>query len=562
EALKKDSRLAHATLDVQLKQMFIQPWEASTPAHVGLPPLIIVIDALDENTKGSVFLQHLLHAVGVTKLRGLKFFVTSREDEEISRLCNTLPQGTVLHLQDIQKQSVQNDIGLYLTTSLPDICVAHQELLDRLTKLSDGLFIYAATVVKMVTANDAAVIEQVEVLQGIVDLSDRLQLEGLYFHIVKNAVSHHKNSIQASRLQVLHTILCAMHPISDTVVAQLAKTTVDVVATVLKKLHAVMYKAHDGIIYIYHASFADYIYQDPRAAETEFNPHCKHGLHHAFLAKSCYEIMERQLCFNICGLESSFVKDADVPDLQGCIQAKIDSSLKYAVLMWMAHLNSTSEPDGTLQNKAQQFIEKLFLFWVEVVNLLNTRREGMKMFHMLTAWIDKYTPSTLGVWEEAVKFCQFFFSGSASQYTPHLYVSALSCWNPKSEIAKIWQPQFPSLPKVTAPYILSHSMAIQTSSRVIDIGISPDGKQVVSGGVDNSVHIWDALSGDLVKQLKGHTNSVRSVAFSPEGKKVVSGGSDNSVCIWDALTGDLIKELKGHTDSVWSVAFSPDGKHL
>ncbi|KAG6906574.1 hypothetical protein DXG01_013084, partial [Tephrocybe rancida] len=68
EALEKDSRLAYATLEMQLKQMLIQPWEASAPDRVGLPPLIVVVDALDENRSGSEFLQHLLQAVAATQL--------------------------------------------------------------------------------------------------------------------------------------------------------------------------------------------------------------------------------------------------------------------------------------------------------------------------------------------------------------------------------------------------------------------------------------------------------------------------------------------------------------
>ncbi|KAG6914754.1 hypothetical protein DXG01_015522 [Tephrocybe rancida] len=564
EALEKDSRLAHATLEMQVKQILIQPWEASGLERVGLPPLIIVVDALDENQSGSEFLQHLLQAVATTQLRGLKFLVTSREDEKISRLCNTLPPGTVLHLQDIQKHIVQDDIGLYLRQSLPGIHsnTSYQELLEKLKELSDGLFIYAATVVKMVTANDATVIEQVDLLQGIIDLSDSPHLRDLYFQIVKDAVGLHKNRVQASRLQVLHTILCAIHPISEIVVAQLAKTTLDVVAIVLKKLHAVMYKAHNGMIYTYHTSFADYILQTPTAAETAFDPHCNIGLQHGFLAQRCYDIMEKQLCFNICGLESSFVKDADIQGLEKHIQDKIDSPLKYAVLTWMAHLNLAKDPDKALLNVPQLFVEKLLLYWMEVVNLLNARREGMQMLDMFRSWINRYTPNTLGLWEEACKFCQFFVSGSASAYTPHLYVSALSCWNPKSEIAKIWQEQFPSIPKITGPYMSENLMTIHTSSPVFDIGISPNGKQVVSGNGDKSVQIWDALTGDLVKELKGHTDSVWSVAFSPDAKQVVSGSSDNSVHIWDALSGDLIKEITGHTDYVRSVAFSPDGQQV
>ncbi|KAG6903782.1 hypothetical protein DXG01_012321, partial [Tephrocybe rancida] len=82
------------------------------------------------------------------------------------------------------------------------------------------------------------------------------------------------------------------------------------------------------------------------------------------------------------------------------------------------------------------------------------------------------------------------------------------------------------------------------TSSVESVAVSPDGKQVVSGSHDQSVCIWDALTGDLVKGLKGHTSSVQSVALSPDGKQVVSGSNDQSMHISDAFTGDLIMELK------------------
>ena len=65
-----------------------------------------------------------------------------------------------------------------------------------------------------------------------------------------------------------------------------------------------------------------------------------------------------------------------------------------------------------------------------------------------------------------------------------------------------------------------------------------------------------------MKELKGHTDWVTSVAFSPDGKHIVSGSWDKSVQVWDALTGGKLKELKGHTNLVTLVAFSPDGNHI
>jgi WD40 repeat protein len=50
------------------------------------------------------------------------------------------------------------------------------------------------------------------------------------------------------------------------------------------------------------------------------------------------------------------------------------------------------------------------------------------------------------------------------------------------------------------------------------------------------------------------------VAFSPDGRQVVSGSGDETVRLWDAITGALLQTLKGHSGGLSSVAFSPDGK--
>jgi len=54
------------------------------------------------------------------------------------------------------------------------------------------------------------------------------------------------------------------------------------------------------------------------------------------------------------------------------------------------------------------------------------------------------------------------------------------------------------------------------------VAFSPDGKQIVSGSDDNSIRVWDTVSGDVVVgPLKGHTGSADSVAL-PDAKLIVS----------------------------------------
>ena len=90
--------------------------------------------------------------------------------------------------------------------------------------------------------------------------------------------------------------------------------------------------------------------------------------------------------------------------------------------------------------------------------------------------------------------------------------------------------------------------------------VSPDGTRVALGfRTDSLVHLYDSDSGQSVLTLKGHSQGIFAIAFSHDGKQIVTGGGDNTVRIWDAATGTLQQTLYGHQGFINTVAFSPDG---
>jgi platelet-activating factor acetylhydrolase IB subunit alpha len=60
-----------------------------------------------------------------------------------------------------------------------------------------------------------------------------------------------------------------------------------------------------------------------------------------------------------------------------------------------------------------------------------------------------------------------------------------------------------------------------------------------------------------MKTLKGHTNSVNSLAFAPAGNYLASASTDLSIKLWDFSTHTCVRTLRGHDHTISSVIFIP-----
>lgn len=102
------------------------------------------------------------------------------------------------------------------------------------------------------------------------------------------------------------------------------------------------------------------------------------------------------------------------------------------------------------------------------------------------------------------------------------------------------------------------------------IAFSPSGKTLVSGGMDNTVHVWDVTNGRREKVLSGHENWILSLTFSIDGEYVFTGsggfginesmsiGDDHTIREWSVSNGEEIRKYIGHKSPVRSVAINRD----
>lgn len=85
-----------------------------------------------------------------------------------------------------------------------------------------------------------------------------------------------------------------------------------------------------------------------------------------------------------------------------------------------------------------------------------------------------------------------------------------------------------------------------------------------------NIKIWDIRKNELIHDIYAHVEDIMSLAFSPDGRWLVSAGMDKNIRIWDVETGELFFGLnslpyygfEGENFELDKVMFSPDGHQI
>lgn len=70
-----------------------------------------------------------------------------------------------------------------------------------------------------------------------------------------------------------------------------------------------------------------------------------------------------------------------------------------------------------------------------------------------------------------------------------------------------------------------------------------DSKLILGGWGDNSIKVWDVVTGKEIKSLKGHLNLVTDIAFHPKKNLMASSSEDGQIIFWNTETWTILAKM-------------------
>jgi hypothetical protein len=350
---------------------------------------VVVFDALDEcGSDGSQSVQRRILMNTITRWSRLhpcfKLFMTSRDQyitPSFRQVCYHIP----LETGDLTSHESNIDIYRFFECRFAEIASNYPSLqswpgssiIKQLTDRAAGLFVWADTVMRYLE-------------QGL----PKMRLK----HILKGSIHGEGDAVDQLYQQILRLSFIGAEvldvyrrTVGAIVLARRPLRRVDLIHFlgqpedessidfVLNKLSSVI-SIHNvnGQIYTSHLSFCEFVC-DPRRCDQTYV--IDRTIHSRIMTLACLRIMNSGLRFNICNIETSYLRNEDL-DLDKRIKESIPPRLSYACNFWTEHLQATSS-DIELRYAVKDFLHIRLLYWLEVLSLMrNIKTASQALLHI------------------------------------------------------------------------------------------------------------------------------------------------------------------------------------
>ncbi|KAI9334205.1 WD40-repeat-containing domain protein, partial [Zopfochytrium polystomum] len=558
QAKQDDPTIVSRSVFEIMKVLLVQPLDKVVADGKLVKPVVLLVDALDECGVASKRAEILSVFQELNRLlpANVKILVTGRPEEDIAAAFKMLP---LEQIEPSAEENLQDQISFtrhFLESMDADSSVV-TEGSNVLVSKSAGVFVWLVTACNYLNGADSETIT----LSQIQALPEGDKLDGsidtmynrTFAALLQSAQL--QNSANAFRA-VLSVIVLAYEPLSAAAIASLLLSSEPAQAVVkcIRMLEPVLVlDTSTRRIRIFHKSVKDYLTNPSR---------CTHPLlqvdpsrDHAEYARLCFATLETHLRFNMADLPFADFH-SEIPDFDARVEKGVPEHVRYAVRHFWEHcvdgadsgeaLRSFMNAHGHHYLEASSLINSLDLVIPAMSSLqkLVLRHSGpdddlsvllQDVRRVIQTFLVPLRASALQVYFTAVPFspsgCQFhraFASGGAGGVPP----LPAPCPRVTSGQPFAWPP--------CTNVLEGHRGTVN------DVGLSRDGRRVLSASDDCTARIWSAASGrELLRLAPGAeaaaagaaVPAIRSAAFSRDDGRLVTAGDDGVVRVWDADTG-------------------------
>ena len=401
--VQADPEIAYESLYNQMDKLIVQPLQESAISTT------IVIDALDE-CKDEEPASAILSVLGrcVSEVPKVKFFITGRPEPRIREgfhLPLLVKATNVFILHGVESNQVNIDIRRFFKYKFSELAHRRHGLddwptngqLDLLCKRAAGLFVYAMATIKFLDHKNNNPRGQLDLLlqspessvrEGKTKITANTTLDLLYMSILQEAFGDDDPEDDSKACSVLGAVILAINPLPPSTIAVLLGFDVTDVFLRLSSIHSLLTLQEDFDLPVqpFHKSFPDFIIDPSRCTNKRF--HISPPDHHLELLVGCLELMNQTLEKNMCNLPEA-VKNSEVDDLKKRAGQYISDALQYACRSWHKHL---IDKDMACMPKVMSiihhFLEKKFLYWLEVLSVLGAVRDAVDALRVTARWLE------------------------------------------------------------------------------------------------------------------------------------------------------------------------------
>ena len=88
------------------------------------------------------------------------------------------------------------------------------------------------------------------------------------------------------------------------------------------------------------------------------------------------------------------------------------------------------------------------------------------------------------------------------------------------------------------------TLVIRHSSPINAVAFTAGGKHVAAGDHDGKIRVWDVETGRIQGTLEGHAMGITQIGVSPDGTQLLSASIDETLRLWNLKTMSEIKAFK------------------